>query len=86
MAFGRLLALGITLLIGLQAAMNIAVVTVAAPTKGIALPLVSAGGSGILFLGASIGLAASVAYHAAEQERLPDRAAPAPLGAVGVTV
>ncbi|HEY3242969.1 MAG TPA: FtsW/RodA/SpoVE family cell cycle protein, partial [Phycisphaerae bacterium] len=63
-ALGRLLALGITLLIGLQAAMNVAVVTVAAPTKGIALPLVSAGGSGILFLGAAIGLAASVAYHA----------------------
>ncbi len=60
----RLLVLGVTLVVGLQAAMNIAVVTVAAPTKGIALPLVSAGGSGILFLGAAIGLAASVSSHA----------------------
>jgi cell division protein FtsW len=58
--FGRLLALGVTLTIGLQAAMNIAVVTVSIPTKGIALPLVSAGGSGILFLGTAIGLLASV--------------------------
>ncbi|MBN1346791.1 MAG: cell division protein FtsW [Phycisphaerae bacterium] len=58
--FGRLLALGVTLMIGLQAAMNIAVVTVSVPTKGIALPLISAGGSGALFLGVSIGLLASV--------------------------
>ncbi len=66
--FGRLLALGVTLTIGLQAAINIAVVTVSVPTKGIALPLISAGGSGVLFLGLSIGLLASVAragaaYH-----------------------
>jgi len=59
--FGRLLGLGVTLTVGLQAAMNIAVATVSVPTKGIALPLVSAGGSGLLFLGASIGLLASVA-------------------------
>lgn len=59
--FGRLLALGVTLTIGLQAAMNIAVVTVSIPTKGIALPLISAGGSGVLFLGIGIGLLASVA-------------------------
>src|SRR5262249_34001897 len=36
---GRLVTLGATLLIGLQATMNIAVVTVSVPTKGIALPL-----------------------------------------------
>ncbi len=59
--FGRLLALGIVLTLGLQAAMNIAVVTVSVPTKGIALPLVSAGGSGVVFLGLSVGLLASVA-------------------------
>jgi cell division protein FtsW len=60
-AFGRLVALGVTLMVTLQAVMNIAVVTAAAPTKGIALPLVSAGGSGIVFLGASIGLLAGIA-------------------------
>ncbi len=59
-AFGRLMALGVTMTIGLQAAMNIAVVTVSVPTKGIALPFVSAGGSGAVFLGAGIGLLASV--------------------------
>lgn len=55
-SFARLLILGATLTIGMQAAMNIAVVTVSVPTKGISLPLVSAGGSGVIFLGAMIGL------------------------------
>ena len=61
--FGRLLAMGVTLMVTLQAVMNIAVVTASAPTKGIALPLVSAGGSGIIFLGASVGLLAGVALR-----------------------
>lgn len=59
--FGRLLALGATLTIGLQGAMNIAVVTVSIPTKGIALPLVSAGGSGVILLGFLVGLLVNVA-------------------------
>jgi cell division protein FtsW len=60
-AFARMLAFGVTLTIGLQAAMNIAVVSVCVPTKGIALPLVSAGGSGVVFLGCAVGLLAGVA-------------------------
>jgi cell division protein FtsW len=43
--FSRMLALGITLLISLQGMINMAVVTGLLPTKGIALPLVSYGGS-----------------------------------------
>jgi cell division protein FtsW len=58
--FGRLLATGFTLLICLQAAFNIGVVTDSVPTKGISLPFVSAGGSGVLFLGVAAGLLASV--------------------------
>lgn len=58
--FGRLLAGGITLLICLQAAFNIGVVTNSIPTKGISLPFVSAGGSGVLVLGLAAGLLASV--------------------------
>lgn len=58
--FGKLLALGITLMITLQAAMNIAVVTVSVPTKGISLPLISAGGSGVIFYALALGLLASV--------------------------
>lgn len=55
----RLLATGITSMICLQAAFNIAVVTHAVPTKGISLPFVSAGGSGVLFLGIAAGVLAS---------------------------
>lgn len=62
--FERLLAAGITLLITIQAAMNVAVVTVSVPTKGIALPLVSAGGSGVLVYCAALGLLAGVAMRA----------------------
>ncbi|MCH7813080.1 MAG: FtsW/RodA/SpoVE family cell cycle protein [Planctomycetes bacterium] len=61
--FERLLAAGVTLLVTLQALLNIAVVTVWAPTTGIALPLVSAGGSGLVCLGAAIGLLAGVALR-----------------------
>lgn len=58
---GRLLALGATLMIGCQAAMNIAVVTVSLPTKGIGLPLISAGGTGVVLLSILVGLLVNVA-------------------------
>ncbi len=61
--FRRLFVFGVTAWIGLQATMNIAVVTVMAPTKGIALPFVSAGGTGLLCLCAAVGLSAGVARH-----------------------
>lgn len=67
--FGRLLAAGITLTLCLQAAFNIGVVTNAVPTKGISLPFVSAGGSGVLFLGIAAGLLASVGARNATAER-----------------
>jgi len=62
--FGQYLAAGFTIMICLQAAFNIAVVTNSVPTKGISLPFVSAGGSGVLFLGAAAGLLASVGRSA----------------------
>lgn len=63
--FGKLAAFGIALTVGMQAAMNIAVVTVLAPTKGIALPLVSAGGTSLIVTAAAVGLLASIARTAA---------------------
>ena len=54
--FGRLLAFGIGSMIGLQATINIAVATVSVPTKGLSLPLVSAGGSGLVITCAALGL------------------------------
>jgi len=58
--YGRLLALGVLLTVGLQAIINLAVVTVVVPTKGIALPLLSAGGTGWILTAAAIGLLASL--------------------------
>ena len=58
--FGKLLAFGIAATIGLQACINIAVATVSMPTKGMSLPLVSAGGTGLIITCASLGLLASV--------------------------
>ncbi len=58
--YGRLLTLGVLMTIGFQTVINLAVVTVLAPTKGIALPLISKGGTGwvltAFFLGLVCGL------------------------------
>ena len=48
--FGMLLAIGITSQIGLQAALNIAVVTNTIPNTGISLPFFSYGGSSLMML------------------------------------
>lgn len=59
--FEQLVAFGLTACLGLQAALNIAVVFVVAPTTGIPLPLVSAGGSGVLTYCLMIGILAAIA-------------------------
>jgi len=59
--FGRLLAAGIVLAIGVQAAINIGVVTVVMPTKGIPLPFVSAGGTSMLLSAAAVGVLLNIA-------------------------
>ncbi len=59
--FGRLLAFGLTMLLVLQAGLNIAVVSGCLPTKGIALPFVSYGGSSLLVSVACIALLVSIA-------------------------
>lgn len=55
-SFYQLLALGIIVTIGLQASINVLVVTALVPTKGIALPLLSNGGTGWLLTAFCIGL------------------------------
>ncbi len=59
--FGRLLAAGIVLTVGVQAAINIAVVTDIGPTKGIPLPFVSAGGTSMLLSAAAVGVLLNIA-------------------------
>jgi cell division protein FtsW len=69
--FGFLLAFSLTTYIILQAAMNVAVVTAAMPTKGIPLPFVSAGGSSVLFTLAGVGMLVSIA-NASERGTWPE--------------
>jgi cell division protein FtsW len=64
--FGRLLAGGIVLTIGIQAAFNIGVVTVVLPTKGIPLPFVSAGGTGMLLSAAAVGVLLNIAKQSTQ--------------------
>ncbi len=66
--FGFLLATGVTLLISLQAAINIGVVTSALPNKGLPLPFISYGGSNLLLMLACVGILFSVARLAPARE------------------
>jgi len=66
--FGKLLAAGIILAIGIQAAINIGVVTVVLPTKGIPLPFISAGGTSMLLCAAAGGVLANIARQTPAQQ------------------
>jgi cell division protein FtsW len=63
--FGQLLAGGIVLTIAVQAVLNIGVVTVVLPTKGLPLPFVSAGGTSMLLSAAAIGVLLNIAKQSA---------------------
>ncbi|OHB67516.1 MAG: hypothetical protein A2Y77_13450 [Planctomycetes bacterium RBG_13_62_9] len=66
--FGRFLAAGIVLTIGIQAALNIGVVTVVLPTKGIPLPFVSSGGTSMLLSSMAVGVLLNLAAHSASTD------------------
>lgn len=67
--FGFLLGTGLTFLIGLQAFINIGVVTNVLPNKGLPLPFISRGGSNLVVMLLCVGLLISVARHAARANR-----------------
>ena len=60
-SLAQMLAFGVASMLCLQAAINMAVATVSVPTKGLSLPLVSAGGTGLVITAAALGLLYSVA-------------------------
>ncbi|MCO5060671.1 MAG: putative lipid II flippase FtsW [Kiritimatiellae bacterium] len=64
--FGRLMALGLTCMLAMQAAFNIGVVTGVLPTKGIALPFISYGGTSLVTSLAMVGLLLAVAREAGD--------------------
>lgn len=63
--FGMLLASGITIMLGVQVVLNIAVVTSSMPPTGIILPLVSYGGNALLLTMAAMGVMNNIASHSA---------------------
>ena len=58
--FGSMLAMGLTFQVGLQALLNIAVVTNTLPNTGISLPFFSYGGTSLLMLLGQMGVVLSV--------------------------
>ena len=70
MPFGACFAYGLTLLIGLQSGINMAVSTGLLPTKGLTLPLVSYGGSSLMITCICIGVLARVEMERLDQEKL----------------
>jgi cell division protein FtsW len=66
--FGFYLGLGITLMVALQGLINISMVLAMMPTKGIALPFISQGGSSILLNLAATGVLLNLSH----QERLAE--------------
>ncbi len=66
--FQRLVGVGVLLMVGFQAFINIAVVTGSVPTKGIALPLLSSGGTGWVLTAFCIGLLVSMDRELARTE------------------
>jgi cell division protein FtsW len=68
--FGRHLAFGLTMMIILQALINMAVVTGLLPTKGLTLPFLSYGGSSLLANLIGIGILWNISRAAAEKSTM----------------
>jgi len=62
---GRYLAFGLTMMLVLQAVINVGVVTGCLPTKGLPLPFISYGGSCLVISMASVAVLLNVAHHCA---------------------
>jgi len=74
--FGLLLGCGISFLIGMQALINIGVVTSALPNKGLPLPFISYGGSNLLMMLICVGVLLSIARFARERTNESEAVAP----------
>ncbi|MDR0315043.1 MAG: putative lipid II flippase FtsW [Oscillospiraceae bacterium] len=61
--FGALLAMGLVFQVGIQAALNIAVVTDTIPNTGISLPFFSYGGTSLLMLIVEMGMVLSISRY-----------------------
>lgn len=76
--YGTYLAMGISMFLGLQAFMNLGIVMGLLPTKGMALPFLSYGGSSLLVNSAAVGVLLNIS-----RPRASDDAAALKVGAKG---
>jgi cell division protein FtsW len=61
--FGSLLAAGLTSMLGIQALLNVAVVTSTIPATGVPLPFISYGGSSLVFTTIAVGIILNVSQQ-----------------------
>ena len=66
--YGMMLAIGITIMIGVQVAINIAVVTSSMPPTGVILPFVSYGGNALLLLMSMMGVLWNVTKQSEKEQ------------------
>jgi cell division protein FtsW len=85
--YGQYVAIGISVLFGAQALINIAVAMSIFPTKGLTLPFVSYGGSSLLVCAAAMGILLSISRRSADSGnvRVSTDARPAEASAMLVT-
>jgi len=76
--FAGFCALGVSLMIAMQALVSIGVNLGVLPTKGLTLPLISSGGSSLLMTCVAIGLLARASYELARAENAAAQAIPGP--------
>jgi len=69
-AFGGLLSAGLTFSIVIQAMINMAVACGLVPVTGLPMPLLSMGGTSLLFTGAALGIILSVSKGEADESKL----------------
>ena len=67
--FGTLLGMGCTVILGLQAAINIGVTTSLLPNKGLPLPFISYGGSNLFFCLVCVGILINIYRQGKEDDR-----------------
>ena len=76
---GFMLITGVTLVISMQALINLCVVTGLVPTKGISLPFISSGGSSLFIFMCSVGLMLNVVGHGRADDLQPAPGADRPV-------